>query len=254
MGFFQTFPGGGEGANPNTLRVNITAFKTEKQNLNPKEANHIVVGAPVYDWSMIAPTDIQENISHTWEEYHSVQGRVAEVVRDVTVSGQKLLNAAQGGLGRAGGTTAGGLVKVDSPMVYTGSERREYSFTFPMMQHRDIANDVANPINEFRKYSCASIDDIGADTIEFPCTFEIQTWPVPFIFIKYSILSNVQVTYNAPFKQGYPQRAELTLTFKDIRPLYQSSWDETTDAKINARVKNQALAQIARQVAGGRGL
>lgn len=221
--FTQEFPGGGYANNPNVLRIDITAARCLRQNLNPKLANHIEVGEADAHWSMIAPTDIQENISHTWEEYSSIQGRVAQARTDIIKSGTKIFDLRNGG--RQGGGTGAALNKVDSPMVYTGSERREYSFTFLLQMYTDIGSkEVAQPINEFRKYSCATIDNISADTIEFPHIFTIESMPQPFIYVKWCVLTNVQVTYNAPYRNGYPQRAELTLTFKDIRPLYKNSW------------------------------
>lgn len=171
---------------------------------------------------MIAPTDIQENINHTWEEYHSIQGRAAELRTEFVTSLSKLYDL-KGGIGRGGGTTSAGLVKVDSPMVYTGSERREYSFTFPLMEHENIAGDVILPIDQYRRLSCAGM--AGGDAIQFPAVFTVESSPVPFIFVEWAVLTSVQIVYNSPYKKGLPMRSELTLTFKDIKPLYKSSWE-----------------------------
>lgn len=230
--FVQTFPGGGNEGNINTLRINIRASSCLKQNLNPKDQNHFQTGGELYSWSLIAPTDIQETVSHTWEEYSSIQGRIAQLKTDVKKSGIKSMDLFNG-LSTVNGSTAAAMNKVDSPLVYTGSNRRQYNFTFPMMiHHHHGSKEVAGPIDEFRRYSCASIGDVQADTIEFPAIFSIESWPKPFIFVEWCALTDIQVTYNAPYRFGAPQRAELSLTFLDVRPLYRSSWVKVADGVI----------------------
>ena len=221
-GFRQEFPGGFD--SNDTLRVIIRANEILKQNLEPKDKNNLQKGEELAMWDLIAPTDIQENISHSWEEYHAFQGRAAQLRADIMTSVGKLVQGVDG-IPRKAGNTDPAKIKVDSPMVYSGSERLEYSFTFLLMQYRRIKDDVMNPIHEFRKFSCASINGKSIDTIEFPAIFSITTSPAPFISMDNAALTNVQVLYNAPFKGGLPSRAELTLTFKDIRPLYTDSFD-----------------------------
>jgi len=221
INFKQEFPGAPNSVD--TLRIKITAREIKKQNLEPKDHNHIEVGADLGRWDMIAPTDIQEAINHSWEEYHSFQGRAAQLRADTMASAAKALQGADGLTQRSGNTDPAKL-KVDSPLVYAGSTRLQYSFTFLLMQYHNIKADVMDPIHEFRKLSCASINGQSIDTIQFPAVFEITTDPSTMVYIQYAALTDVQVNYNAPYKGGLPSRAELTLTFKDIRPLYKSSF------------------------------
>lgn len=223
MAFYQEFPGGSK--SNDTLRIQIIAKEIKKQNLDPKDPNHIEVGGIMGMWNFIAPTDIQESITHTWEEYHSFQGRAAQLRSDTVTSVGKASQILDGPARRAGSTNPAKL-KVDSPVVYTGSERLEYSFTFLLMHYTDIKNDVMTPIHELRKLGCAVIAGQAIDTIQFPAIFEITSQPAPFIHIPVAALTNVQTTYNAPYKGGLPSRAELTLTFKDVQPLYQGSWGD----------------------------
>jgi len=219
--FKQEFPGGFD--SNDTLHIIIRANEILKQNLEPKDINNLEKGGELAVWDMIAPTDIQENVSHSWEEYSAFQGRAAQLRADIMTSAGKLIQGADG-ITRKSGNTEPARIKVDSPMVYSGSERLEYSFTFLLMQYRHIKKDVMNPIHEFRKLSCASIEGQTIDTIQFPAVFSITTSPSTFIKVDNAALTNVQVLYNAPFKGGLPSRAELTLTFKDIRPLYTRSF------------------------------
>jgi hypothetical protein len=221
--FKQEFPGGFDSLN--TLRLKISAWKIDKQNLEPKDQNHIRKTEILSTWDMIAPTDIQENLSHSWEEYHSFQGKAAQLFSDKAAAVARVAQGAAG-LGRKQGDTNPGRAKVDSPIVYAGSERLEYSFTFLLMQYKNIKEDVINPIHDFRRLSCAVTAGQALDTIQFPCIFSVESSPAPFINLPDAALTNVQVLYNAPYKGGLPSRAEMTLTFRDIRPLYRGSFGD----------------------------
>lgn len=230
MGFEQHFPGGADSiGNTDVLRFKIYAYEILAQNLSANNPNHFERGNLLYWWNLVAPTDLQENITHNYEEYHSWQGRGAQLKSDVITATQRL---AQGPT-RAGGSTKPALNKVDSPMVWTGSERKEYSFTFTFAWYKGATPqaEVFDPIHNFRVLSSASLTG-NIDTVHAPAIFEIETYPVSIIKIDNAALTNVQVVYNAPFVRGYPARAELTLTFKDLRPLYSQLW--TNDDKVTA--------------------
>lgn len=227
--FIQQFPG--DTLSKDTLRLIIIARGIKKQNLQVKETNHLEYGETLATWNLVAPTDIQENIKHSWEEYHSFQGRAAQLVSDTMAGGGRLLQGTGGG-DRNLGNTDPAKAKVDSPMVWTGSERLQYSFTIPFMRYQGGSyKDVFEPIHQFRKLGCASIGD-SIDTIQFPAIFEIGSRPSEFLLLPYAALTNVQVTYNAPYVGSYPQRAELTLTFEDIRPLYKEWLADGADGKL----------------------
>lgn len=246
----QQFPGGSDNL-AGTLRIKIEAKKLLKQNLQPRDISHIQKGALLADWDMVAPTDIQENIQHVWEEYDSIQGTIAEALVSGHTAGMQLMElGANISTVASGGTSAIDLknsnvvvpkYKIDSPLVYKGSTRREYTFTFPMMEWMDIYGDVIDPISDFRRYSCAAIGSNSTDTIEWPAVFSVVSSPYPFILIPDAALTNVQVTYKSPYKFGMPQSADLTLTFKDLRPLYRSSWG-SSDGKISVGAANEQLA------------
>lgn len=223
VSFFQEFPG--NMSSQDTLRLYISAKTVLKQDLQPKNnSGHIEVGSELYSWNLVAPTDIQENIQHTWEEYGSFQGRASQLKSDAFSSLAAASQITTAADGRAGGNTNPARAKVDSPIVYTGSKRLEYSITIPFMRYLGGSyKDVFEPIHNFRKLSCAGISN-QIDTVDFPAIFEIYTSPADFVYIKYAALLDVQTKYEAPFVGGYPQRAECTLTFMDIQPLYRESW------------------------------
>ena len=254
MGFEQKFPRSGDAVD--LTRVIIVAEELGQQNLNPREPNHIQKDGRLYDWSFIGFTDIQESISHTWEPYGAIQGRLSEVFSQTEGMGTQVFDAlvsAKEGVSKASltaalnvGSTAGAKYKVDTPLVYTGSERRKISFTFTLMEWEDVYMDVLEPIHQFRKLSCAGLEGKAVDIIDFPAIFSVKTSPQSFVDIKDCALTDVQVTWNSPYKGGNPTRAELTVTFLDLRPLYKSSWGDSTGAITTSveGAKNRRLDRV----------
>ena len=233
INYRQEFPNSGRAVELSHVR--IVANSLETQNLNPRDPNHIKKGGIISSWDFIGFTDIQEGISHTWEPYGSIQGRLSELVATLktdTVKTYDVVSAAKAGnLGGIlnNGSTNGAKYKVDTPLVYTGSQRRQISFTFVLQMYKDAYTDVLEPIHEFRKLSCAGIEGKSVDVIDFPAIFSIATAPQPFVDIADAALTDVQVTWGAGAQYGSagnPRRAELTVTFLDLRPLYKSSWSE----------------------------
>ena len=236
--FEQKYPGS-DNAN-NSTRFLITAYDILKQNLDANDPNHFDIDpAPLYSWSLLAPQDVQENVAHTYEEYSSFQGRAAQLKSDIVQTAGKAKQVV-GGLGKTAGNTSPSYNKVDSPIIWTGSNRKEYSITFVLAWYESNTpyDEVFFPIHKFRQLSCASIGG-QIDTITPPAVFNVITIPADFISITYAALTNVQTTYNAPFVGGYPARAELTLTFQDYKPLYRQHWNNGK-AKVTAEVRNAA--------------
>jgi hypothetical protein len=186
-------------------------------------------------WSFIGFEDLQESITHNWEPYDTMAGRANELLSTAKADTKQLTTTLQGAV-RSGGTAGGVLssatteaarYKVDTPLVYTTSQRRQMTFTFTLQEYRNgTEKDVLEPIHEFRKLSCAGIEGQSVDKIDFPAIFQIASNPVGFISIKDAALVDVQVTWNSPYANGISKRAELTLTFLDLRPLYKSSWGD----------------------------
>jgi hypothetical protein len=172
-------------------------------------------------------------------------GRANELIATAKSDVKQMTSALEGAMKSGGSmgaalsnmTTEAARYKVDTPLVYTGSQRRQMSFTFTLQEYKDAYSDVLRPIHEFRKLSCAGIEGQSIDKIDFPAIFMIQTTPLGFISIKDAALVDVQVTWNSPHTGGVPKRAELTLTFLDLRPLYKSSWGDATGSIITVEVQ-----------------
>ena len=232
MDFRQEFPRSGTAQD--LTRIDIKAYQIKQQNLNPRDPDHIQKGGLLSTWSFIGFEDLQEAITHNWEAYDTMAGRANELIA-TSKSNFKQATTTLQGVAKSGGAMEGALsnmttestrYKVDTPLVYTGSQRRQMTFTFVLQEWKNASKEVLEPIHEFRKLSCAGIDGQSVDKIDFPAVFQISSYPVGFVNILDAALVDVQITWNSPYTNGISKRAELTLTFLDLRPLYKSSWGD----------------------------
>lgn len=234
------------------LWITLTAKEFTSQSAYARGENTIRTGETLAIFTLLAPNQIAENVAHEWGEYESIPSRIAQKVGDIKTAineGKGLVNAAgstvQGVREQAGAekVAARNLVnkvagaatqvdipkfKVDSPLTYQNSQRREYSltFNFAFVYGDSSAEDVVfKPIRKLEELSCAELDD-GLINIKFPAVFRINSVPGDLIKINYAVLTAVQPTWNGPFKNGYPISCELQLTFQDIEPLYRRSFSQ----------------------------
>ena len=201
-------------------------------------------------FEFLAPIQIDEVVDHDWSEYESIATRLAQKAKDVgkiTAGVKGLIKMAEGAIGgvaqkgeitgRAAEVLRGGIEglqktpiyrgKIDSPLVYANSTRKNYifSFTFADQGGPKGCKMIYEPIEKLKRYSCAKMKGT-LDKFLPPHIFSVKTKPVNFIEIENAALTKVQPTYHGPFRDGYPTRIELQLEFQDIAPLYENSWAE----------------------------
>jgi len=204
------------------------------------------------EFLFLAPLVLNENIVHHWEAYESVASRLAQKARSAiklgnetaalakvfgkTLNADNLKNLFSGKIlnegmsiekaARAAYQSVGGSkipnIKIDTPLYYTNSERRQIVFEFQLYNENirgtkpeDI---LVKPIQALMKYS--SPDLISDIKIEFPYMWEIKTLPTSFINYKHCALVGVQPTWNSPYINHLPSSCNLQLTFMDMSPLY----------------------------------
>lgn len=210
------------------------------------------------EFLFMAPQNIAENIVHHWEAYESVASRMAQKARSaiklasetaaIYNVGKKFLEPEnikktyRGAKNINEGTTIEQLatkaygaiqgskvpkIKVDTPLYYTNSDRRQLVFEFqlfnesvPNTNPQDI---LLKPIQELMKYSSPELVNEGNINIEFPYMFEVKTVPYAFLNYKTCALIAVQPTWNAPYVNGLPSSCNLQLTFQDLSPLYAAT-------------------------------
>jgi hypothetical protein len=213
-----------------------------------------------------APLSLNENIVHHWEAYESVASRIAQKVRSAVKlgaegaallqTGSNMINSEQikqlfsskasdAGVAienfvkAAYGNVVGSVIpkiKVDTPLYYTNSDRRQLVVEFQLF-HENISSNPENvlvkPIQKMMKYSSPHLPSRGGISIDFPYMWEVQTIPYQFINYTTCALIGVQPTWNAPYLQGgVPSSVNLQLTFQDMSPLYRDTITEGSVIRV----------------------
>ena len=252
-------------------------YKVESQQTLARGGN---IGGINIDWAgtyglpqfmFIAPNDIIETTTHNWGEYDSVLSRLgqkaAEVLKAINegkgiatglqtayktaVSGGDWENiASRIASGLISGIQAGSQVynfRLDTPLVYTGSERRSLELTFNLVEEGNGGMDIIEPVKVLQELSCAKqkttvsgvIDEVDTGNsfesmvgIEIPYIWNVMTFPVTWIDMRYAALRTVQPTFRGPFIDGYPSSCELLLSFQALEPLYAKQYRQDLNAVI----------------------
>ena len=208
--------------------------------------------------SLLAPLNMQENISHQWSEYQTMASRILSKVAgfdDLTaniralkgVAGgwDKILDTAKNARGVADtirssinaiGNAAQGVKiphnKIDNPLVYETSPHRTITINFSLAsQTEPIGKDIYDITFKFINYSSPDLkpNDIEVD---LPYIFSIRTDPSGIINYPVCALTSVQPDYKAPYVNGYPMTIDLTLTFEDLQPIFRTFLNKSYKAKV----------------------
>lgn len=225
------------------------------------------------EFKFLAPLNLNENIVHHWEAYESVASRLAQKVRSAVKLGSEVR-----GLANAFGSNANLAdtvrntfanasvdegqaveryinkiynavpgtrippIKVDTPLYYANSDRRQIVFEFQLFYESvngyNPEDILVNPIKELMKYS--SPDLISDINIEFPYMWSIKTVPEEFINYTTCALVGVQPTWNSPYINGYPSSVNLQLTFMDLSPLYAGTIEKGSIIRVISKEESQA--------------
>lgn len=171
----------------------------------------------------LAPQELQDNITHEWEPLENIMSKISSKVaaaRESLAMGKE-------------------RHKVDTPLVYNDSNRREVTFVVNLGMYNDPYKDVMKPIELLREYSSPSLygTTIWETKIKMPNVFKVVTTlgngtVVPLINMRHAALTAVQPSYKGPYIYGYPSQCELTLTFKDMEPLSKRTFEKIS---INGR-------------------
>lgn len=240
----------------NATWIKMRARKIVDQ-LSSGRGGQIAGGEDGATFLFLAPPSFGENIGHTWSAYDSIQTRIAEKAIQAAKLGRdavSLVEGAKGFLGEGGddkikslfsttgsknygtalesvvrkayNSTAGHSVpkiKVDKPLIYTDSQRRQLILQFELVAETNPKNDILDVIQDLMKYSSAGISSKSNIDIEFPYFFEVTTVPGEAINYKTCALQTVQPTWNPPWRNGFPGSCSLQLSFQDISPLFRQT-------------------------------
>lgn len=234
-----------------------------------KELAELDIEGQQYYFEFLAPPELSESLSHTWEPYDSVQSQLAGFmaktgaglkqiasmlglkegedtiknilkqagisisnVKDKLKQSDNKINTFINELSKV--TTAGTVqnYRVDTPLQYKNSERRQWEFTFNLINDTEDNNEtvVVEPVKILEMTSCPTYketSDVSNNTeIGLPYLYSITTLPqnvdgttYPLIDCDLAVLKTVQPTWRGPWIKGFPSRCELKLSFTEYRPL-----------------------------------
>jgi hypothetical protein len=233
------------------------------------------VGTPDVQYAFLAPLKMQEALSHEWTAYESVASRLAQKIKDAGKTAaeiQALMNFS-GGKGEEGiASKASSIlskssknpaqaienfareaynsipssvipnIKIDAPLYYADSNRREITLDFVIFEEGNPQKDIIDPVQDIMKKSSPAM--LSNLTIDFPYMWEVYTKPQSWFNYKTCVLIAVNPSWNAPYVYGFPSSCDLSLTFRDLGPLYRSSIEKGTS--INVINSNDSNAKRAR--------
>lgn len=217
---------------------------------------------PVFKF--LAPVEFQENIVHEYSPYESIVTRLLQkgidatkfiseantVIQPAQTKIDRLVQRAQKGeistadvknalTGIIGGMTASPVprTKLDTPLVYQDSTRREITVEFHLVDEGNTYKDVVWPVKQLIKYSTPSYGNEELIGFDPPHIFDVSTIPGnKLIRMKYAALVGVQPIYRSPYRDGYPTLCNLTLTFREIEPLYQRRLEEEGGGTVTVSI------------------
>jgi len=258
----------------NLVWVIIQPHKITSQSVAARRGTAMETIPTGHQFKLLAPPSMMYTIGHTWGDYESMATRMLSKLSDIAklkaeVGGLKggipdltdisggLGNLATGNIKEAAEKAENSLrqlqrnisgvnvarAKVDFPLVYQNSDRRQITLEFKLVATSDSKSDVYDIVHSLELYSCP--DYTGSD-VEFspPYIFDIRTTPGSIINIKRAALTSVQPTWEYPYdSQGYPMSCTLTLSFTDMSPLYRITIEEGGFPRITVKEKSRVVGE-----------
>ena len=194
-------------------------------------------------FKFLAPDNIAETVAHEWGNYDSMQSRLMEKYKSAMKLGEDVRAIKNIGVKKiisdiSKGDTTGEKIssvignlnvgtnvvkaKVDTPLAYVTSNRRQWDLTFNMAAWSDPYKEIVKPVKELMKYSSPA-QGKGQIAFEFPWIFKLSSEPGGLILADHAALTSVQPTWKAPYRNGFPTSCELLLVFMDLSPLFRNT-------------------------------
>lgn len=235
-------------------KIVLEARTIVSQSANSRDTSKpsVSTGATLAIFRFIAPNEITETISHTWEAYESNASKVAEKIAAWSKIGEQALGVVSGIEDYFSAKTAGNFKdkmttvakalqggeavqqRIDMPLVYKDSEKRRYELTFQLGYYNNPLEEILAPVKALETLSCATLPNTPSITgVTPPCIFTITTEPESgLLYVKNAALMTVQPTYKGPFYKGLPTTCELHLTFQEVDPLWDTAFVDGGKSKV----------------------
>jgi hypothetical protein len=215
------------------------------------EEGGLIYGDDGPEFYFLAPDQIMETVNNSWEPWETVASRIAgrgieffQGINNVQGIAKALIDTDRPNYIRSFWKTLASSTqkvnyKVDTPLVYNDTERREWTLEFQLTGNS--VNSIGIMMQAIRWLRLLSTpvrkDSSKGLSIELPYVFNLipenQNGDKSDLFgtafsksndygdSNYCALTSFQPTYHAPYdEKGNPYRVSLTLTFKELSPLY----------------------------------
>lgn len=197
-------------------------------------------------FKFLAPETITETHNHEWQEYSSIQSKILSKViafstayeqgKDIASNLKTAYNnrGLPGGQGimkllMKAGDTRVPKYKMDTPLAYSNSQRRQYQLTFVLA---DIEpQNILQTVKLLEMYAAA--ESKSEIDIEFPYVFSVQSDPEGLINIDYAAITSILPNWLHPYMKGMPMRCELTISFTDMSPLFRKTIESGGIIQVN---------------------
>lgn len=229
--------------------LKMDVYSIDKQNALPKGSAVLEGTSCEVTFKFLLPMKVMEAIQHQWGEYNSIlsgAGRfytefmknaneIGSIASNTLAYGKNGINAIQNGIKskNIGNLLSSGTdflastanvynMRMDSALTYQNSARRRYNMEFEFADLGDPKNDILFPIKSLEYLSSAGLKQ-GFGEIVRPYVFKIYSYPVNWLNVRWAALESALPTYEGPYRNGYPTKASLQLTFVDISPLFREA-------------------------------
>jgi len=215
---------------------------------------------PVYRF--LAPNDgLQEAHNHEWSTYETIFSKLLALESKLVVGAEQakqIGSSLMGSINRAfasGEWPSGQEIsaalqtavavdipnrKIDAPLAYTNSPRRQFMVTFPLLSE-GLKTNLVQIVKDISAYAAAK--NINDSYIGWPHLWSIQTSPRGIIDIDLAACTSVQTTWQHPYRNGVPQRCELTLSFLDVSPLFAQTIRFGNLINISKNLKQESYSE-----------
>lgn len=251
-------------------RASISVLTSSEQNKDGTGINKAMAtalsGAKRYYFNFLAQNELMESISHEWTPYESAASNMSEMYAKLGISIPAQISGAMKGLMGSGNQTVKGFMnsldelsisvgtvveatnkisrsgdvanyRVDTPLQYKGSNRREFELIFQLINTKkgQNYNEVVLPVKLLESMSSPSYttknDKANADIL-LPYLFEVKSVPGSLLYMQLAVLKAVNPTWKGPWIKGDPSRCELRLSFVEYAPLEQRAFFGNNDNNL----------------------
>jgi len=209
----------------NYLWIKLHAYEIKNMKSFSRSEGAIQKGETLSRFAFLAPDELTEELGHEWSDYESITSRTMDKYKSGKGAAKEVSTTVEN-FKESGNVPASDVhsYRVDTPLVYENSKRREYTFDLQLVTLGDDPfKEVLEPIRYLQKLSCP---EMKGDTInlKMPALFRVDVNPV--LYIRYAALTAIQVSYKPPYKGKIPMQAELTLNFSDVEPMYRRTFSQ----------------------------